>query len=196
MTMGRAYRSEEWFEFFPVEQKLQTSPQNVVLVDVGGGIGHDIREFKAKFPHLPGKLVLQDLSQVIDDIKDPLPDDVDAIKYDMFTEQPIKSAKAYYMRTVLHDWPDKQALIALARIRDAMDHDSILLLNENTLPADNAPVYSAHLDWTMMEVFGSLERTEQQWIDLIIMAGFKIVNTWKPKVQATSSNVLFEAALK
>lgn len=196
MTMGRAFRGEEWFEYFPVEEKLQASPDETVLVDIGGGVGHDITEFKKKFPQLPGKLVLQDLPQVIDDINEPLPDGIEAVKYDMFKPQPIKGAKVYYMRTVLHDWPDKQSLQALARIREAMTEDSILLLNENTLPDANVPQYSAHLDFTMMEVFSSLERTEQQWLDLLEAAEFKVVKVWKPKLQVVGSNALFEATLK
>jgi ubiquinone/menaquinone biosynthesis C-methylase UbiE len=196
MTLGRTFRGEEWFEFFPVEEKLQTSPGQTLLIDIGGGMGHDIVEFKKRYPQLPGKLVLQDLPQVIDDIKEPLPEGVEAVKYDMYTPQPIKGAKVYYMRTVLHDWPNKQALQVLARIREAMTKDSILLLNENTLPADHVPPYSAELDFTMMEVFASLERTEKQWLELLEEADFKVVNVWEPKNQVVGSNALFEATLK
>ena len=195
MAMGRAYRAEDWFEFYPVEERLQTTSDSAVFVDIAGGVGHDIREFRARFPDLVGKIILQDLPQVIDEISDPLPKGIDAMKYDMFTEQPIKGAKAYYMRTVLHDWPDKQALAALARIFEAMSPESILLLNENTLPSTDVPPYSAHLDFTMMEVFSSLERTEQQWMDLVTEAGFKIVKVWKPKALSLGSNILIEATL-
>ena len=194
--MARRLRGEEWFEFFPVENRLHTSPDRVALVDIGGGIGYDVRQLSNKFPQLPGELVVQDLPQVIDDIREALPTGVTAMKYDMFTEQPIKGAKAYYMCTVLHDWPDPQALVALKRIHDAMDKDSILLLNENTLPDANVTPYSAHLDFTMMEVFASLERTEKQWVDLLAEAGFKVQQVWKPTTQSVGSNALFEVVLE
>jgi hypothetical protein len=196
MTMGRSFRSEEWFEFFPVQEKLHASPERTTLIDIGGGLGHDITEFKKKFPELPGKLVVQDLPQVIDDISEPLPDGVEAVKHDMFKPQPIKGAKAYYLRTVLHDWPDKQVLQVLAQIHEAMTEDSVLLLNENSMPDTNVPPYSAHVDFLMMEGFASLERTEQQWIDLLEAAEFKVVKVWKPKLQVIGSNALFEATLK
>jgi hypothetical protein len=73
-----------------------------------------------------------------------------------------------------------------------MIEGSILLLNENTLPTDHAPPYSAELDFTMMEIFASLERTEKQWLELLEEADFKV---WKPKNQVVRSNALFEATL-
>ena len=62
-----------------------------------------------------------------------------------FSSKPEKGARVYYMRTVLHDWPDKQALEALARIKEAMASDSVLILNENTLPEENVMAFSAAL---------------------------------------------------
>ncbi|PLB43410.1 putative O-methyltransferase [Aspergillus steynii IBT 23096] len=194
MTLGRQVRSEEWFNYYPVADKLAfCSPERVLLIDIGGGIGHDITEFKNKFPSLPGRLILQDLPQVINDMKAPLPSGVEAMPYSMFEAQPEKGARVYYMRTVLHDWPDKQALEALARIKEAMAQDSILILNENTLPEENVTAFSAALDMTMMEAFGALERTERQWVELLETAGFK-VKVFRSQGQAVGDAV-FEATL-
>ena len=195
MTLGRHFRGEEWFEFFPVEEKLRAHPDQPVFVDFGGGVGRDITELKKRFPALPGTMVLQDLPQAIEDVQETLPAGVEIMKYDMFTSQPIKGAKAYYMRTVLHDWPDKQALRALRHIRAAMDNESILLINENTLPETSASEYSTELDLSMMACFSSLERTEAQWKQLVESADLKITNVWKPNVQLIGSNILIEAAL-
>ncbi|OJJ51632.1 hypothetical protein ASPZODRAFT_12446 [Penicilliopsis zonata CBS 506.65] len=180
MTLGRRVRGKEWFEVFPVGEKLQASSDRALLVDIGGGIGHDLIEFKQQFPELPGRLVLQDLPQVIDDISQPLPDGIEAIKYDMFTPQPIRGAKAYYMRTVLHDWPAKQAVKALTQVREAMAEDSILILNENCIPESNVSWHSTVVDITMMEIFSSLERTQRQWVDLLEQAGFQVVGSYCP----------------
>ncbi|KAF3401150.1 Demethylsterigmatocystin 6-O-methyltransferase [Talaromyces pinophilus] len=194
MTLGRQFRGVEWFEYFPVEKKLQdTAPDRAVFIDIGGGIGHDITELKNRFPQLPGRFILQDLPDVIDNIPEPLSNEIEAVTYDMFTSQPVPLAKVYYMRTVLHDWPDKQALQALARIHDAMADDSLLLINENTYPETNVPYHSACVDITMMEMFSSLERTEKQWIALLEQARFRVVGVWKPKQHFTGSNALFEA---
>ncbi|KAE8369973.1 S-adenosyl-L-methionine-dependent methyltransferase [Aspergillus caelatus] len=194
MTESKRHYGVEWFEFYPVLDKLQVTPERVALVDVGGGVGHDITALKARFPQLPGKYIVEDLPQVIDDIKEPLPEGINAVKINMFEGQPIKDAKAYYMRTVLHDWPDKPALEVLRHIRQAMASDSILLINEHVMPEGaNVPVLSATLDLHMMEVFSALERTEKQWIDLLERAEFKVTKVWKS--DAGFDTAVFEATL-
>ena len=50
--------------FYPVTERLgqdlKEDKDAVLLVDVGGGLGHDYEELKAKYPKLPGRLSLQD----------------------------------------------------------------------------------------------------------------------------------------
>jgi hypothetical protein len=70
-------------------------------------LGHDLVGLKRKFPNLPSRLVLEDLPDVIEHAKESTEDGIEVVGYDMFTEQPLKGAKAYYLRTVLYDWPDK-----------------------------------------------------------------------------------------
>lgn len=199
MTGAQEHRSEDWFDLYPVAENLDVShsPDRALLVDIGGGVGHDLVVFKKRFPELPGKLILQDLPQVIDDIKTPLPDGITAMKHNFFDAQPVRGAKAYYMRTVLHDWPDKQALVALSHIREAMSEDSVLFIHEHTIPAGaNVPPLAATLDFHMMEVFSSLERTEKQWVTLLEKAGFKVAKVYNYKSQPdTIPSALFEATL-
>src|SRR5271154_1582894 len=112
---------------------ISKSPLDTVLVDIGGGVGHDLIAFKQQYPSLPGKRILQEIPVVIESIKG-LPAGIDATKHDFFAEQPVKGAKAYYLAHVLHDWPDKQSHVVLSNIREAMNSDSILLINDNVLP--------------------------------------------------------------
>ncbi|KAJ5640818.1 O-methyltransferase [Penicillium herquei] len=195
MTMNRQFSQGEWYEVFPVEEKLNISesPDRTLLVDIGGGIGHDVLLFKKQFPQLPGKLVVQDLPSVINDIKDPLPEGVSAMTYNMFETQPVKGAKAYYLRTVLHDWPDKQALETLKMVREAMAEDSILLINEHNMPESNQSYASTSIDQDMMEVFSSLERTEAEWTSLLEKGGFKVVKVWKSPPSGPLEHALYEA---
>ncbi|EHK20943.1 uncharacterized protein TRIVIDRAFT_24027, partial [Trichoderma virens Gv29-8] len=58
--------------FYPVREQLidgfmaEVSDQGaVMLVDVGGSLGHDIELFLKQFPNNPGRLILQDLPDVI-----------------------------------------------------------------------------------------------------------------------------------
>lgn len=195
MTMSQQLRGADWFDIYPVQEKLRGSSDQVLLVDIGGGVGHDLVAFKKRFPDFPGKLVLQDLPQVIDRIKEPLPEGITAISHSMFDPQPIRGARAYYMRTVLHDFPDKQALEVLARIREAMTEDSVLFIHEHTMTDGlDVPPITATLDIHMMEVFSSLERTEREWVALLQKAGFRVAKVWN-EASAGQPTAVFEAVL-
>ena len=195
MGISRMNRGEEWFEFYPVEHKLRAAGDKPLLIDIGGGLGHDLIALKSKFPNLSGRLIVQDLPIVIENVKD-LPSGIEAMQHDFFTPQPVKGAKAYYLRTVLHDWPDKQVRKILENIRAAMSRDSILLINENVLPESNVPLYPAMLDLSMMAIFSSLDRTQTQFKELLDSAGFKLLQVWTPKNMVPGSGTLFEATLK
>ncbi|KAL5339854.1 S-adenosyl-L-methionine-dependent methyltransferase [Aspergillus crustosus] len=198
MTEAQKYRGLGWFEKYPVAEKLARSgdSKRVALVDIGGGVGHDLTALKNRFPDLSGKLVLQDLPHVIYTIKEPLPEGISTVGHNMFEVQPVTGAKAYFLQTVLHDWPDKQALEILARTREAMADDSILLVNEHTTPAGaNVTPMAAAMDLHMMELFSSLERTEEQWVALLDQAGFTVVKIWK-REEDPHSNALYEAIAK
>ncbi|KAI9836770.1 MAG: hypothetical protein M1819_000935 [Sarea resinae] len=194
MGMRRAGRGEEWFDFYPVAEKLRVEkPDDVLLIDIGGGRGHDLVDFHRRHSNLPGKLILQDLPTAIDDINEPLPSSIEAQRHDFFTPQPVKGAKAYYLRTVLHDWPDKQALQILRNVREAMCKGSVLLVNENCLRDRDVPLFEAQMDFTMMVLFASLERTEVQWRKLLGEAGFRVTGVYRPRVVMVGSGTLFEA---
>lgn len=95
-----------------------------------------------------------------------------------------------------HDWLDKQARKILGRIHEAMDKDSILLVNENVMPDFNVPLYQGQLDLTMMALFASLDRTQAQFNDLLESAGFRLVKVWTPKAGPVASATLFETVKK
>lgn len=198
MQITHRDRGEDWFDNFPVEEKLHNSSGDSnfpLLLDIGGGLGSRLTAFKAKYPNLPGRLILQDLSVVIDDIKSIGPG-IELMKHDFFAPQPIKGARAYYLRCVLHDWPDKSAREILQNVRAAMTKDSILLLEENVLPDVNVPFYAAQVDLSMMVLLSGLERTQKQWLDLLDSAGFTLVKAWTSKNPVVRSLTLLEAAPK
>lgn len=196
MALTRLHRGEPWFEFFPVESRFGSTPADApLLVDIGGGLGHDLAAFQARFPNLPGKLILQDLPVAIDDIKELSPN-IERVKHNFFDPQPVRGAKAYYLRQVLHDWPDKQSLEILTNIKEAMTEESVLLLNENFLPEKNVPLYNAEIDFSMLAMFSAAERTEKQWVGLLERAGLEVKKVWYPKERLDASATLFEAVRK
>jgi hypothetical protein len=87
-------------------------------------------------------------------------------------------ARAYYMHSVLHDWPDELCRKILANIVAAMrPGHSKVLVNENVIPDTGAYWETTSLDLIMMEI-GSGERTERQWHALLESAGLKIIKIW------------------
>ena len=88
-----------WVEFFPFEQKPgeELAAHEVLIVDVAGGIGHRVRDFKTKHPQASGRAVLQDLPYVLPSI-DSNPEMLAALQkcgielmdYDYTQPQPIQ----------------------------------------------------------------------------------------------------------
>jgi demethylsterigmatocystin 6-O-methyltransferase len=59
------------------------------MVDIGGASGSEVSDFKTQFPHLPGRLILQDphASLLTDATKHP--QGVEVMTYDFFTPKLI-----------------------------------------------------------------------------------------------------------
>jgi demethylsterigmatocystin 6-O-methyltransferase len=85
-------------------------------------------------------------------------------------------AKFYYLRNILHDWPDDKAVIILKNLIPALSPDSRILIDDLVLPNEKVHWQAAQIDLTMMSALGSKERTEEQWHALIDAAGLQILN--------------------
>jgi hypothetical protein len=199
LTIQRMDRGEPWYDFYPVEEKLArgVGARTPLLVDIGGSLGTDIAAFHSRFPALQGSLILEELPEVIDSIKE-LDTSIERVKHDFFLPQPevAKGAKAYFLSTILHDWPDKEAKQILVNVRSAMSNDSILLINENALPDANVPLYPAKLDFLMMCLLSGMDRTVKQYKALLEESGFELVKIYQPEVVRPGTGYLFEAVLK
>lgn len=182
LTMLEGWRvgRTQWFEIFPTEKLLfegakAETENSTLLVDVAGGHGYDIQTFKDRFSNHSGRLVLQDLPSVIDDIKELHPDIV-RMKHDFFTEQPIKGARAYYFRSICHDWSDAKCREILSNTVAAMEPGySKILINDWVLPDTGSPLLPALLDIQMIAVLSGMERTQTQWKELLGSVGLEIV---------------------
>lgn len=93
MNGAKLANRRRWTEWFPSQDCFidgsSQDPQEALLVDVGGGRGHDLLAFKEAYPDAVGKLVLQDLPGVIESITG-LDVSIERLKHDYNTEQPIK----------------------------------------------------------------------------------------------------------
>lgn len=89
--MGREVGArKKWVEWYDVSGRLiHGAKQDVpLLVDVGGGKGHDLVRFLEFHPDV-WRLILQDLEPVLRSAPD-LPSEIEKMPYDFFTAQPVK----------------------------------------------------------------------------------------------------------
>jgi hypothetical protein len=153
-------------------------------------------KFQARAEGLKGKMVLHDLPRVIAQA-DSLPEDIAKVGHDFFQPLPeaVRGAKAFYLRNILHDWPQTQASFILRNIADAMAEDSVVLIHEILLPETGVSYFDAMMGWHMMDI-GALERTEKQWKTLVGSVGLKIKGIWKEEQGLKGLRVLIECGLK
>ncbi|KAJ5645005.1 hypothetical protein N7507_011016 [Penicillium longicatenatum] len=163
------------FGFYPFEEESKGWPSNKPLfVDVGGGAGYQTAAFKEQFPSLSGRVVLQDLPEPVEDAKSVVPSDVERMVHNFFEPQPIKGAKYYYLRMILHDHTDENSMKILSHLVPALEEDSLILLDEMVLPTEHVDEASTQMDLTMMTFHSSMERSEEQWAKLVGAVGLKI----------------------
>jgi O-methyltransferase domain len=98
-----------------------------VLIDVGGGIGH-VGVGVAKRVQKGVKVIVQDFPSVVVQGRQIHGHLVDFQPHNFFEEQPVKNAQVYYLRLILHDWPDEVAKDILRNIIPAMGPGSKLLV--------------------------------------------------------------------
>ncbi|KAL9015591.1 MAG: hypothetical protein Q9185_007021 [Variospora sp. 1 TL-2023] len=194
---GQREGRDRWLDFFPFPERVGDGfqgddSQAVMLVDIGGGIGHEIQAIKQYYPSLPGRFILQDTPETLK--KALSVPSMETMEYDFFTKQPVAGARAYYLRNVLHDWPLTQCVSILKNIAAAMTPGySKVLLNELVMPDQGADIVGLQSDITMLSLVGSEERSESQWRDMLDQAGLNIAKIWTRAQEAES---IVEAELK
>jgi hypothetical protein len=179
MAMNKSGEEATFVASYPATEKLRIDdPERVLFVDVGGSLGHQTKKFAEAYPELTGKLVVEDLEDVVKSATD-LPEKITKVAHDFFKPQPeaVRNAKAYYLRYILHDWPEKQAKVILQNIVDVMADDSVVLINDMVLPEHGLAPFEVKMDWHMMQL-GSLERTEKQWRALAESCGLEVKDIW------------------
>ncbi|CAG8881494.1 unnamed protein product [Penicillium salamii] len=164
---------QPWLETYPIEEKsLNLEPEQIFFVDVGGGIGHQAVGVKKWMPQIVNQIIVQDQEVVVPHAIQQ--NGVKAMAHDFFQPQPIQGARIYYMRRIIHDWPDEKAAEILKNTKAALGPDSVILIDDMVLPNAGVHWYGTVLDMTMMAGLAAQERTEEQWNSLMEMAGLKI----------------------
>ncbi|KAL8998312.1 MAG: hypothetical protein Q9169_002626 [Polycauliona sp. 2 TL-2023] len=179
---GRREGSASWLQFYPFAEIILAhagaEPEAVLVVDVGGGLGHGLVEIKEKFPKIKGRLILQDLPKTIEQAGT---DEgiFESMAHDFFTSQPIQGPKIFLIRQVLHDWPDRECQKILKHLAAAMRPGyTKILINEYVAADMGASDFITAIDLVMMGMSGGMERTKSQWYTLLASAGLRIHKIW------------------
>ncbi|KIJ34904.1 hypothetical protein M422DRAFT_262863 [Sphaerobolus stellatus SS14] len=180
--------------------------ENATLCDVGGSSGHMVLDLMKEYPKL--KAIIQDLPPVVEQAKEFWTKEnpqaiekqrVEFVPLDFLKETPVPNCDFYYLRHILHDWPNSDCQKILSNIRNAMGPKSRLLIHEfvlqhavrdtseaaaNQAPEPLLPNYGMgrirlyQQDINMMVLFNSKERTLQEFVQLAEQTGFKFEKLW------------------
>ncbi|GAW03924.1 S-adenosyl-L-methionine-dependent methyltransferase [Lentinula edodes] len=166
---------------------------NGVVVDVGGGSGLVTLALKKVYPNL--RYVIQDLAPTIAaagkvwDEKDPEAVKIGQVQlqvHNFFTPQPIKDAAVYFLRLIIHDWPDEDARKILTS-----KHVTEGLGSGPSAPYPLLPNFGAvgagfftTLDMALLTMYNGKERTLEEYTQLGRESGWKLEEVKPGKLTA------------
>lgn len=165
MSMGIAAPVVEAYDFSGIE----------TLADIAGGHGYLLSQILKANPQING--ILFDMPEVIKGAsalleKEGVAEKVETVAGDFFKS--IPSADAYIMKHIIHDWDDERCVTILKNIHAAIKGDGKVLIVEAIVPEGNEPHYSKLLDLEMLISPGGLERTAEEYNELVKRAGFQL----------------------
>lgn len=166
-------------DFHMSDQDLRS--RRVLVVDIGGGYGHQMVELRRQHPNMQGKTIMQDLAFVHDmrpNIEEFCSQGIEPAAHDFMQPQPVRGAKVYYLRNVIHNWNDANSKVILKQIRGAMAEDSVVIIDDVVMPKVGATWKQASMDIAMMTMLAAMERTEDHFSELLTETGLKLRDVW------------------
>lgn len=144
-----------------------------ICVDVGGGHGQAALAVSAKFPSL--EWIVQDSAQGLLD-HPPVPEGTNVMymEHDFLQPQPLttKGAKIFFMRWILHNWPDQYCHRILDGLIPSLEHGAHVLIMEQLMPPPGgvSNMWERNLrshDVGQLALGNGRERDRTQWQRLI-----------------------------
>lgn len=183
------------------------------LCDVGSGIGHFTVPLLRKFPHIqaflfdsPEVLKLAEKHWIQENPEAVASEKVIFAPGDFFIEVPpeARGLNVYYLRNIIHNWPDERARKILSTISKAMGPQSRLLIHDCIIndasyskslqfgkekEMDQAPepllsnfgpgnIRLYNQDITMLLYYNSKERTIQDIVTLVMGLNLQLDKVW------------------
>jgi hypothetical protein len=148
------------------------------VADIGGGSGSLLAGILTQHPGLRG--IVFDQPTVAAEADPVLQeagvwDRVEIVGGDFFVDVP--QADVYVMKSILHDWSDEDSLRILRTIRPRATPAARLLVVERVVGGPNEDLQGKLSDLHMLVMPGGLERTLDEWRDLLARGGWELRRT-------------------
>jgi hypothetical protein len=146
------------------------------IVDIGGGHGRLLGGVLKKIPAVRG--ILFDLPSVVAGSERVLgslgvQDRCEVVGGSFFENVPA-GGDLYMMKTIIHDWTDKQSVEILRAVRKAMPPHGKLIVVEAVVPGPNEKHFAKFLDIEMLVHAGGRERTKDEYAALFVESGLRL----------------------
>ncbi|CAJ2663202.1 unnamed protein product [Trifolium pratense] len=141
------------------------------LVDVGGGLGINIKLITSKYPNIHG--VNFDLPHVLEHA--PTYPGVTHVGGDMF--ETVPDGDVIFLKWILHDWSDEHCLKLLKNCHKAIPNDGKVIVVDSIIPIlpESTMVAKTGFQADLMMMAqnpGGKERTKDEFMELALGSGF------------------------
>ena len=181
---------------FAIESGWRANKQRL---QVGGGNGHISIALAAAYPSL--SFIVQDLPEAIRAGEKSLPTSVasriEFQEHDIFKENPAKGAEVFYLRHILHDWPDSHAVLILKALVPSLKSGARILVSDSVIPPPGIldgqdEKFVRYLDMQMMVLHNARERTEEDFKGLFKQADPRLQYQciWRKGESVAASTIL------
>ena len=200
----------EWLEQHPTEHTMFIKTMNATsfgesaavadaydfgevrrVIDIGGGNGTGIAAVLERYPDVEG--VLFDLPSVIKEGGSALGDHAsrcELVGGDFFDAVPERG-DVYLLSHVIHDWDRERCVTILRNCREAMAPGGCILIIELLVPEGDEMHPAKIRDMAMLALTGGMERTEEEYRDLLAEAGLTLTRV----IPTAASVSIVEAVL-
>jgi hypothetical protein len=146
------------------------------VIDIGGGNGTGIAAVLQRYRDVHG--VLFDLPSVTEEGGTALGEHAarcELIGGDFFDSVP-GGGDVYLLSHVIHDWDRDQCITILRNCREAMAPGGRILIIETVIAPGDGPDLAKVSDMAMLAFTGGMERTEEEYRDLLAAAGLTLTH--------------------
>jgi len=153
------------------------------ICDVAGGHGLLLAKILEQRPAMRGALyeTKSVLAGAANGPLKPFADRCSFLSGDMFESVPA-GFDAYIMKHIIHDWPDAACLKILKACREGVQSGGRLLIVDHVIEDSPRSIVGKILDIEMLLFPGGMERTEQQFRDLLARAGWNLTRVIPTRV--------------